>query len=360
MKAGLPGGTMSKKVLVLLSLVLVSRLFAQELKKEYYDEGKRLIREEYTLVEGKKNGLHKKYFENGIVAAELPCKDGKPNGLCKFYYEPGGLRFEKNYKAGIQDGPMKEYDGAGKVISENTFLNGKIEGESRSYSGGKLVKLYNFKNGLKHGVSTDFYPDGSKLRDTPYLNGNINGIEKEYDNKGNLITETEYKKGRKNGASTSFLNGKVSSVTEFKAGVPAGLKKYDDEGNVWMEKTYSGEGKPVPFKVLAAASQRKLSPAERKEYETKLALVEMRKYAKACASDIQKEGVKGFKKKLLKLSGGSIPLDAVCDSSLITGTFTGKGGWFLDRSSGEVFLNIKGTDSKGGTYCDYPDTAAGE
>jgi len=341
-----------------LFLLLVSStlLFAQELKKEYYDDEKRRIREEYTLVDGKKDGLDKKYFDDGKIAAEIPCKDGKPDGLCKYYYEPGGLRFEKTFKSGVQEGPVKEYDGAGKVISEKAYIKGKVEGESRIYSGGKLLTQENFKNGLRNGLSVDYYSDGTKRQETPYVFGNIHGIEKEYDAKGNVIAETEYKKGKKHGSSTSYVNGKPSSVAEYKSGILSGLKRFDEDGNAWMEKAYGGKEKKIPFKTLVEPALKKLSAAERKEYEAKLALIEMRKLAKACSSEIQQDGAKGFKKKILKLSGGSIPFNVIGDSNAIVGSFTGKGGWYLDRSSGDVFLNLKGSDSAGVAYCDYPDT----
>ncbi len=346
--------------MLFLLLVSSSMIFAQELKKEYYDDEKRRIKEVYTLLDGKKEGMNKKYFEDGKIAAEVPCKDGKPDGLCKYYYEIGGLRFEKNFKSGVQEGPVKEYDGNGKVISEKSYVNGKVEGESRIYSGGKLLTQENFKNGQRNGLSVDFYPDGTKRQETPYVFGNINGSEKEYDVKGNIITETEYKKGKKYGSSTSYMNGKPSSVAEYKSGVLAGRKRFDDDGNAWMEETYGGKEKKVPFKTIADPALKKLSPVERKEYETKLGLVEMRRFAKACLSEIHQDGAKGFKKKLLKLTGGSIPLNALSDSSAISGSFSGKGGWYLDRSSAEVFLNLKGNDSAGVAYFDYPDTVIKE
>ena len=342
---------------LVLILASASLLAAQEVKKEYYDEEKRQLREEYTLVDGKKEGLDKKYFENGKLAAELPCKSGKPDGVCKYYYEPGGLRYEKTFKAGIQNGPMKEYDGAGKMLSEKTYVNGKADGESRIYAGGKLLTQESFKNGLRNGLSTDFYPDGSKRGETPYAVGNIHGIEKEFDSKGNIISETEYNKGRKHGVSTTYFNGKPASVSEYKDGRLISLKRLDDDGNAWMEKTYAVKEKKLPFRELVDAALKQLSAVQRKEYETKLALIEMRKLGRACADEIQKSGIKGFRKRILKLAGGSIPTDAISDSNLVTGSFNGKGGWFVDGSSGEIFLNLKGSDSAGGAYIDYPDTA---
>ena len=100
-----------------------------EVKKEYYPSGK--IKLEYTLVNGKKEGIEKQYDEED------------------------GLIFESNYKNGLMHG---------KHIQWSDYSNGIKYNES-DYIAGKL-----------HGIEKIYNNDGSLLRERNYVNGVIEGL----------------------------------------------------------------------------------------------------------------------------------------------------------------------------------------
>ena len=91
------------KDLIVPSPILSSGCFTgRETKKEYYDSGGLLARENY--------------------------KNGKQEGLAKSYYENGKLHTEENYKNGLLEGLKKVYFESGKLGAEVDFVNGKTEG----------------------------------------------------------------------------------------------------------------------------------------------------------------------------------------------------------------------------------------
>ena len=60
-------------------------------------------------VNGKREGIHRYWYENDQLKFERNYKNGKKNGLCRQWYENGRLEFERVY----EDGQLiseKEFD----------------------------------------------------------------------------------------------------------------------------------------------------------------------------------------------------------------------------------------------------------
>ena len=73
---------------------------------------------ESVIKNGKKNGLHKEWYENGQIIVETNFKNGKEYGLYKMWYDNGQIMFEWNYKNGVQNGVSKHWDEDGRLLSE--------------------------------------------------------------------------------------------------------------------------------------------------------------------------------------------------------------------------------------------------
>jgi len=107
---------------------------------------------EGVILEGKRNGKGKEYYDNGKIKFEGEYLNGeKWNGKGFNYY--GDMAFE------IIDGKgnIREYCDNGKLMFEGEYLNGKRNGKGKEY-----------------------YDNNNLKFDGEYLNGERNG--KEYDN----------------------------------------------------------------------------------------------------------------------------------------------------------------------------------
>lgn len=103
---------------------------------------------EYEVVNGKKHGSFKTYYENGNPEMEGQIKENKNEGLWKYYYENGTLESEGNfqddriegkwywyyptgslreiseYQDGVRNGKIIMYDSTGTVIEEKLYKDG--------------------------------------------------------------------------------------------------------------------------------------------------------------------------------------------------------------------------------------------
>ena len=59
--------------------------------RTYFDTKKTKLGEEYFQLNGKKNGIYKSYYDNGILGSEVNYIDDKKNGIYKSYYYDGQL-----------------------------------------------------------------------------------------------------------------------------------------------------------------------------------------------------------------------------------------------------------------------------
>jgi antitoxin component YwqK of YwqJK toxin-antitoxin module len=71
---------------------------------------------EGQYINGKREGLHKEYDENGRLKWESTFKDGKQEGITREYYESGKLRADVNFNDDKQLS-MVCYDEQGKIIT---------------------------------------------------------------------------------------------------------------------------------------------------------------------------------------------------------------------------------------------------
>lgn len=107
----------------------------------YNDKGR--LTSYSTYKDGLKNGLAKKFFENGKVEFEILYTDGVKDGLTKWYYKSGGIYRETIYVDGQEDGVQKKYYENGKLMAEIPYKHGLILPGLKEYTkAGKLKKIY--------------------------------------------------------------------------------------------------------------------------------------------------------------------------------------------------------------------------
>jgi len=122
-------------------------------KRTYWDESKKNLRDRITFQDGKKNGPTKCYFKSGKLNYEAFYKDGLSHGNTKIYFKSGNIRNEEPAEYGLNVGPNILYYEDGPIrMKYPGYGNGQNATEGNFYyydKSGTLTKqiLYDGKGG---------------------------------------------------------------------------------------------------------------------------------------------------------------------------------------------------------------------
>ena len=72
-----------------------------------YSNGRQAIEDEY--INGKKNGLCKKWFDTGLLSYESEYKKGKKNGYTRTWWKNGKIRSESMFIDGLSNGVQRQW-----------------------------------------------------------------------------------------------------------------------------------------------------------------------------------------------------------------------------------------------------------
>ena len=134
---------------------------ANGVKKEYDDNG--TVVKEYELKDGKLHGEMKFFFPNGKIQEISTFLNGKRNGLCKRFNEEGEREFECNYTDNVPSGSFKVFENNRlKIIGSNTdsLENGK---RTEYDQDGQIVFECNMNMGVMQGKCIQYVYDEQKL-----------------------------------------------------------------------------------------------------------------------------------------------------------------------------------------------------
>jgi antitoxin component YwqK of YwqJK toxin-antitoxin module len=203
-------------------------------------------------INGKKTGIWKEFYENGVLKKEKNYLDGKLNGYLKLYTNEGKLVESIKYKNGEIDLVSNDFDSNieikekydinnnlifqgsynrnvpigvhryfnnngsvskskifninGKLIAEGIVLiNGKETGDwVYYYETGKTQAQGKFINGKKTSNWKYYYPSGSIQQVGSYSGGNLTGMWKWYYETSELLKEEYYIYGHLDGEATEY------------------------------------------------------------------------------------------------------------------------------------------------------------
>lgn len=139
-----------------------------QIAREYDNKGKLNVTTPYDSI-GRKDGIEKRFYEDGELFSEMPYSNDTAVGISKTYRDKGGISTESPYVKGRLNGIEKQYYESGKLKSEIPFVDG-----------------------LKNGVEKEYFENGVLSLEIPYTDNSKNGIEKEYTKSGKLKRETTY------------------------------------------------------------------------------------------------------------------------------------------------------------------------
>lgn len=116
-----------------------------------YLNGKKAEIINYT--NGIREGVYKKWFEDGLLSFEAYYVNGKLDGVSKSWWFNGNLRSESHYIDGVANGIQKQWYVTGEKFKQMTIVNGKEEGMQKAWRrNGKIYNNYEAKNGRIFGL----------------------------------------------------------------------------------------------------------------------------------------------------------------------------------------------------------------
>jgi antitoxin component YwqK of YwqJK toxin-antitoxin module len=212
-----------------------------------------------TYKNGKKDGLHTGWYENGQKEYEWNYKDGEQDGLHTYWYENGQKSWERTYKDDEYHGLLTTWYDNGQKKKEGTYKKSRRFGTwTEWYANGQKKSEGTFKDGKKDGLHTGWYENGEKKWEHTYKdgehflsnswdkNGKImvkdgNGLLTYWSENGQKSQERTYKDGKDIGRTTWYYydNGQKSSEYTYKDGKKEGIEtQWYENGQKSSEYTY--------------------------------------------------------------------------------------------------------------------------
>jgi antitoxin component YwqK of YwqJK toxin-antitoxin module len=111
------------------------------------------IKEKTGFLNGKKQGVYKVWFLNGVLKLESHYKQNKLVGTYKAWWDNGVLASKSNYENGKMQGVSRKWFSNGNLAKERNLLDGKENGLQKAWlENGKLYVNYQAKKGRVFGM----------------------------------------------------------------------------------------------------------------------------------------------------------------------------------------------------------------
>jgi len=121
--------------------------------------------EEGKYVNGRKEGLWKKYYPNGKLKSEITYISSRPKGPYTLYYKNGKVEEKGSWDRNKNTGGFKRYHPNGKIAQDFQFTaSGKRTGEQKYfYENGQLRLVGSWQDGLETGQMKEYYENGDLM-----------------------------------------------------------------------------------------------------------------------------------------------------------------------------------------------------
>ncbi len=205
-----------------------------------------IVKPDTTIVTDKANPKLKHFL---VKKGDLPQEqgdllNGKKEGIWRMYYETGSPRSIMEYHNGVVNGMVMTLDHSGFIMKEEHYVDGKLDGFSINYhNGGKIKSYATYSAGILNGKKVVNYDDGTRQEESNWSMGKKNGLTKWYYQGGKPLGEYYYTNDVNNGKCTLYdTKGNVIKVGQFVNG------KEEGEWLFYAEKYGSEPYKKVVFK----------------------------------------------------------------------------------------------------------------
>ena len=138
----------------------------------WYPSGK--LKEEYTVIDGKRQGDYRAYYEDGSRMDSKTYRDDVVWGERHVWNKSSKIYTIVNYEDGKKHGSFEQYymldDGKEKLLIHSNCQNDLFHGSFRSFHlNGKINVATTFFNGKKHGRMIKYNSNGTLVLDCMYV-----------------------------------------------------------------------------------------------------------------------------------------------------------------------------------------------
>lgn len=124
-------------------------------------------------------------------------QDSPFNGYAVRYYVNGNLAERIGFYEGKKEGITKKWFDNGQLQKTSYYSANKLHGEENSWwSTGTIAAQLNYRNGYKNGTQQRWYANGQISRKTHYTLGKEEGIQQAWLENGKIYVNYEAKNGR--------------------------------------------------------------------------------------------------------------------------------------------------------------------
>lgn len=95
---------------------------------KFYSEFDDIVVSEDFYKDGKKEGISKTFYPDGLVAERSMWKNGIRSGVWEQYYTDGKLKLQCAYVNDKKNGPLKTYHISGRIWLTGQYINGDADG----------------------------------------------------------------------------------------------------------------------------------------------------------------------------------------------------------------------------------------
>lgn len=224
-----------------------------------YSSTGRLIKSGKVL-NGKKEGIWRSYYENGMISRIEEYHEDVLNGLTLAIETTGTVSAEDNFINGLKHGVSHQYNRNGTIKLEENYSNGVLNGIRRVFGqDGKLQEEGHYKNGKRDSINRWAYPSGKILVEYSYEDGNIHGPGKLYYENGNIKAAGNYSEGYEEGTWKEYSDSTKKVIAEgtYKAGKKTGVWKiYKADGTPEKTQEYDANGNLLKETAIMNSKQK--------------------------------------------------------------------------------------------------------
>ncbi|MEF3023004.1 hypothetical protein V4D05_17900 [Vibrio mimicus] len=226
---------------------------------EFYHPNGQLSRKGRSDAQGRYQGTHLYYWEDGTRSGEYQYLNGRLHGEQKRYHTNGQLRDLQHYANGVESGLAQSYFDNGQLQTRVTYGAKGMEGLYESFhSNGQPEQTVNMVAGKREGERLYWTKEGWLFTKEFYLKGKLHGevlvyhaadvpreikhyqhdkqvgIQQRFDQQGRLVEQQVYDKEGREIQNTAYDNaGNVSTQTDT---------QYLAKGRVTTQKRFDATG----------------------------------------------------------------------------------------------------------------------
>lgn len=120
-------------------------------------------------------------FKHGQFSKQFSVLEGKKEGILTVYFPNGQLKFEEHYKNNKLHGEVKRWSQqyGHQLMAQLNYKNGKLHGEQKKwFATGELHKLMHMKEGKEDGLQRAYRKNGVLYANYEAKNGRMFGLKR--------------------------------------------------------------------------------------------------------------------------------------------------------------------------------------